>query len=255
MKYGKLPARHGAIKLHFGTYFDAKQFPTPPMVFGKTSLIPDENNWGVLANDDWGCCVWSGAAHEHMLWNAEAGGSFPTFKDENVLADYSAVTGFDPKNPDTDRGSDMQQSAAYRQKTGIIDANGKRHKIDAYVSLQPGNIDQLVLATYLFSAVGVGIMIPESADTQFDKLEPWDIMPQSKMIGGHYIPCVGRNQHGNLLVVTWGRLQAVTPRFFARYMDEGVCYLSYEYLRDGKSRRGFDLATLESDLKKVSGRA
>lgn len=254
---GKKAARKGSIALAFETYFSAADLPTPPLVFGKTSLI---NEWGVLANDKHGCCVWSGAAHETMLWNAEAWEAATValtplgFSDQAVLTDYSAVTGFNPKDPDTDHGTDMQQAAAFRQKTGILDAKGQRHKIDSYVSLKAGNVEQVFLAAYLFGAVGVGIQFPKSAWEQFNQAMPWDPIPHSEMDGGHYTPCVGRNSHGNLLCITWGRLHAMTPAFLARYMDEGVAYLSSEMLRGGKfSRRGFDIDTLKVDLARLKG--
>lgn len=250
LKLGKKAARKGAISLAFETYFNASEFPTPPLVFGKTSLIDE---WKILANDRAGCCVWSGAAHETMLWNAESGAAPVAFHDVDVLSDYTVVTGYDPKNPDTDRGTDMQQAAAYRQRVGIVDAAGRRHKIDSYVALRAGNCEQLALATYLFGAVGVGIQFPKSAWEQFDNAEPWEVKPHSGLDGGHYIPCVGRNSHGNFIVVTWGRLQAVTPAFISRYCDEGVCYLSHEYLKNNVSRRGFDYATLKADLANLKG--
>jgi hypothetical protein len=100
-----------------------------------------------------------------------------------------------------------------------------------------------------FGAVGVGIQFPRSAMQQFNAGQPWDVVPGSPSDGGHYVPCVGRNSHGNLLVVTWGRLHAMTPEFFQRYNDENCAYLSFEMLKDGKSPEGFDQAALESDLR------
>ena len=86
-KLGKKPARPGAVKFK-------------------------------LAN-----CVWAGAAHETMLWNKEAARTI-TFNDQSVLKDYSAVTGFNPNDPNTDQGTDMQVAASYRRKTGVHDAAG-----------------------------------------------------------------------------------------------------------------------------------
>src|SRR5882672_5425867 len=110
-RLGKLPARPNAIKHKFGSFFDAEELPVPSLVFGRPDLIKD---WGMLANDRISCCVLSGAPHETMLWNAWAGEPIPQFTDENVISDYSAVTGYDPNDPSTDNGTDMQVAAAYR---------------------------------------------------------------------------------------------------------------------------------------------
>ena len=240
---GKKPARD-AVSFKFATYFDATALPAPPSVFGKPWLVTD---WGLLANDSIGDCVWAGAAHETMLWRAEAGAPVQ-FTDKAVLADYSALTGYSPGNPDSDQGTDMQEAASYRQKTGVADWTGERHKIDAYVALKPGNLDQLALAAFLFGAAGVGIQLPTSAFDQFDNAEPWSVVNGSSIEGGHYVPIVGRNTHGNFLCVTWGRLHAITPQFLLQFNDEGIGFLSLERMRGKISPQGFDAATLQSDL-------
>jgi hypothetical protein len=241
---GKKSARD-AVSFRFATYFDATALPVPPLVFGKPWLVTD---WGVFANDTLGDCVWAGAAHETMLWTAEAGTPVQ-FTDSNVVSDYSAETGYFPGASSTDQGTDMQEAAAYRLKTGVVDATGTRHKIDAYVALKPGNLDQLALAAFLFGAAGVGIQFPSSAYDQFDNAEPWTPVSGSSIEGGHYVPIVGRNRAGNFLCVTWGRLHAVTPAFLTTYMDEGIGFLSFERLRGNASPQGYDAATLQADLK------
>jgi hypothetical protein len=170
----------------FDTYFSASDLPMPPLMFGKPWLV---NEWNIFSNDKVGDCVLAGAAHETILWRAEAGTPVE-FTDASVLSDYSAVTGYDPANPDSDQGTDMQVAASYRLKTGVSDKDGTRHKIDAYVALSPGNLDQVALAAFLFGAVGVGIQFPSSAFDQFDHGEPWDPVAGSHIINGHYIPCL-----------------------------------------------------------------
>jgi hypothetical protein len=135
VKFGKLPARPDAVKLKFSEVFNAAVLPTPPASFGHENLMPD-GNWFCLSNNLWGDCVLAGAAHEHMLWTMEGGIPRAHFTSRDVLSDYSALTGFDPNKPATDQGTDMQLAAAYRQKTGVIDTMGSRHKIDAYSALK-----------------------------------------------------------------------------------------------------------------------
>lgn len=229
LKFGKLPARPDAVTLKFSAVFDAPKLPTPPASFGHENLMP-KGQWFMLSNDRWGDCVWAGAAHEHMLWTLEGGTPRAHFTSKDVLSDYSAVTGFNPLKPATDQGTDMQVAAAYRQKTGIIDTTGTRHKIDAYSALKVGDLDQLALATWLFGAVGVGIECPYSMEHQFNSNRPWSVVSGDSVVGGHYVPCVGRNETGNFLFITWGRVQEATPEWVAKYMDEGVAYLSLEVI-------------------------
>ncbi len=250
--FGKTAARKGAVSFLFTDYFDAKKLPTPPATFGHYQQIPA---WHMLANDQFGNCVWAGAAHEHMLWSIEGGRPRARFTNYDVLSDYSTVTGFDRKQTDangnnpTDQGTDMQQAAAYRKKVGILDATGKRHKIDGYVALNVGDWDQLVLAAWLFGAAGVGLQLPKSAITQFDAHQPWTVPWRPKIVGGHYVPAGGRDVSGNLIAVTWGGVIPMTRKFYQRFNDESVCYLSLERLNSlGLSPEGYDADELRKHL-------
>lgn len=250
-KTGKKPARPDAVKLKFSSYFTAAELPIVPVAFGRPWLV---RQWGLLGNDLYGDCVWAGAAHETMLLKADAGFAAPSFMIRDVLADYSAVAGFDPKNPNTtDNGTDVQAAAAYRQKTGIGDANGNRHQIEIYTSLRVGDLAELALATFLNGVAGVGVDLPASAEDQFNAAEPWTVVKGDTSVGGHYIPCVGRNSAGNFLFVSWGKLQAATPAWVQEHMDEGIVFLSQERLSaKGLSPQGYDATALAADFKEVT---
>ena len=240
-KRGLLPPRKNAIKLKFSTYAKPS-LPIRPAEFGHENLVSE---WHMLSNDKFGSCAWAGAAHEVYLWTA-MGSQRAHITSADVLSDYSACTGFNPSDPSTDQGTDMQAAASYRRKTGIRDALGRRHKIAAYVALDPKNIDQLLTAAWLFSAVGLGVTVGANSEEQFARAVPWDGDPGANA-GGHYVPLVAF-RHGLAWVVTWGRLQAVTLDFLRDHCDQALAYLSPDMMRDGKSLEGFDLAALQSDL-------
>jgi hypothetical protein len=256
MKLGKREATHDGRDLLLSTYLDTAKLPTPP----KGSFGHDQapktlgEPWQMLGNDAYGDCVWAGAAHETMLWAAEAGRRVP-FTDQAVLSDYSAVTGFDPNDPNTDQGTDVRQALGYRRSTGIADAASQRHRIGAYVKLDPGNPRELWLALYLFGAVAVGIQFPGSAMTQFDQGKPWAPVRGATIEGGHYIPVVARLRTTMPICVTWGQEQEMTLGFYEKYNDETFAVLSPEMLSGGKSLEGFDLAQLQADLQAVKGAA
>ena len=213
-KLGKQPATVDRRDLMFARYVQPAALPTPPPQFGHETLI-GAKDWGMLGNDQWGDCAWAGPAHETMLLTAE-GGKQAAFTDASVLRDYSAGTGFDPnagpsgQNP-TDQGSNVRDVLKYRVKTGIVDAAGTRHKIGAYVKLDPKNLEQIYQAMYLFQAVGIGIEFPDSAMAQFQAGKPWDVVAGAKVEGGHYVPCLAKRE--NLEVVTWGAVQQMRVAF------------------------------------------
>lgn len=238
-KTGKKPARPDAVQLKFASYFRvAGKLPPVPLRFGDPSLVPSP---GFLGNDQWGDCAWADADHGTMMVNASLGKTV-SFTAADALADYGS-TGFTPTNPATDQGTDLQQCAEYRQKTGVIDAAGNRHKIDIYTALRAGELDELALAGYLYKAVSVGVMLPASAQDQFNMGMPWTVVPGEQGRDGHAITFIGRNSLGNYLFFSWGRLQAATPEWLQAYMDEGIAFIATEQAT----------AALLDDFKQVTG--
>lgn len=246
MKLGKLPARKNSVLFSLRDYLNVSTLPTPPKTVSHQNLI---SSYGMLGNDKYGDCVLAGAAHETMLWNKEAKKDV-IFTVTDVLGDYSSITGFNPNDPNSDQGTDMQVAAAYRRKTGVVDSNGIRHKVLAYLAITPGNKLELKQAVYLFANVGVGFQFPKSAMSQFNAGKPWTVVSSSPIEGGHYVPAVGYDSK-YIYVVTWGKIQKMSFSFFTRYCDEAVVYLSEEFLTQGKSPEGFDVTALTSDLSKL----
>jgi hypothetical protein len=252
LKLGKKPATDDSRDLLFSTYLDATKLPAVPAQFGHEALFGPKA-WGMLGNDEWGDCAWAGPAHETMLLSKE-GGKPASFTTAGVLSDYAAGTGFNPKagppgsNP-TDNGSNVRDVLKYRRKTGIIDAAEKRHKIGAFVKLEPKSLTHVYLAMYLFQTVGIGIKFPGTAMEQFNEGKPWSVVPGAQIEGGHYVCCVGKR--ANIDIVTWGALQQMTVEFFETYCDEAWAYISTEDLNKGEDPDGFALAQLRADLAAV----
>lgn len=247
LKLGKAPARKDSIKFLFGNYLTGK-LPPPPKQGGHLDLIKNLT-WGMLGNDEFGDCVLAGAAHETMLWNAEAKKIIP-FYPPQVLSDYSAITGFNPKDPSTDQGTDMQVAAKYRQDVGVLDGQGMRHRIGAYLAIStPTEVRQ---AIHFFSACGIGIQFPNSAMTQFNAGKDWTVVKKTKVEGGHYIPGIAYDEKF-VYVVTWGRVVRAEWAFIKKYMDEAVVYLSEEMLTGGVSLEGINLMQLQADIKEIKG--
>jgi hypothetical protein len=247
-KTGKKPATPDTRDLQLRTLLPPKLPPVPTVLGHELTL-----SWGMLANDQYGCCAWSGSAHERMIIAAEVG-ILPLvhFTNRDVLDDY-ASTGFNPSKPDSDQGTDLGQLASYRRRVGIRDSLNRRWKDDAYAWLEPGNLNQLAQAVWLFNTIGIGVLLPPSAEDQFDRGQTWTVVRGEKGQDGHYVPIVGRNLHGNYLVVTWGRLHAATPQWIETYMDEGLVYLNKSrIMKNNRTIDNFDLATLDAYLASLS---
>ena len=249
MKLGLKAPVPGALKLRLASYINWAQMPPVPDQFGHQDMV---TNWGTppdLGNLNYGDCAWAGAAHQTIVFCAE--GSKPCdFTTPSVLGNYAACTGFNQNDPKTDQGTAISDLTTYWQNTGLVDANGVHHTVVAALDLNPGDLREIWLATYLFT-VGLGYSLPQSAQDQFTAGKVWTPVPHSPILGGHYVPLLGR--YGGLgYGFTWGKPQLIAAEFIQQYNDQGVACLSEEMLTNTKSLDGFDDATLRDDIKQLS---
>ena len=255
LKLGKLPFKPDERDLKLARYIDKTVLPTPPESTNDYEAFTD---WGMFLNDQIGDCAIAGPIHMLMLWLTQ-GGKKPEFVDQNALETYEAISGYVPGDEDTDVGCQLRDVLKYWKNVGIPDAQGVRHKIGAFVQLNLKDHEEVKVAQYLFSALDIGFLVPAYAMTQFQEGKPWDVQTKNNKIkGGH---CVIPTAYGaikilkitkeGLWVITWGKAQFMTWKFWDKYVDEAWVILDTEFLKNGKSPDGFDLKTLQADLKAI----
>jgi hypothetical protein len=216
---------------------------------GHASAITPE----MFLNDQLGDCAIAGSIEEVRLVNALRGVTVD-FTDATALANYEAITGYNPDDPSSDAGTDVHELYDYRKTTGIVDADGTYHKIVAYAGLTPGDWDQLLTALYLFDMVGIGIQVPSYAEPQFEAKQPWHVLHGFHAIeGGHYIPVAGATSSSEAQVFTWGALQGVTQGFYEKFNTVAVVALTEEIFTGDKTPEGFDSEQLAHDLAEFHG--
>lgn len=241
-RLGKTAARPDVPAFRLARFTAPAELPPDPPTFGHEGVIGPKG-WYMFGNDKYGNCVWAGQAHGVMQWTREANAGV-LFNTPGVLGDYAAYLRsigviLNPNDPATDQGSDMQAAADYWRKTGIVDAKGKRHRIVAHLGLEPGNLQQIYHAVYLFGAVGLGLQLPASVFDQMKAGKPWSVVKGSPNEGGHYVWLNARRKEG-LKVVSWGEEPLVEEPFIQEYCDEVRAYVSEEALINRKSPEGFD---------------
>jgi hypothetical protein len=188
--------------------------------------------------------------HEARLWNAEAGVTVP-FSTQTAINYYSELTGYDPNDPTTDQGTDVAQALSLRRHVGIPDDTGKRHKIGAYVALEPGNIDQLRYAAFYFDGVGIGVQFPQQWMEIFARGgRTWPALANPEYVGGHYITAVAWRDN-KPVIVTWGKTVELAMGGYTQTCDEAYAYLTVEKLVKGVDLEGLNLAKLTDDIKQL----
>lgn len=251
LAYGKLPATPEAVALKLKDYITSPIW-IPSGNFGHYSLV---NNWQMLGNDTVGCCAIAQPYHGIMLWEAMADRAV-NINTQCTLSSYSLITGWNPHNPESDRGSNMVTVADYWQNSGLKDADGDVHKIDGYVGLQVGNWQELITATYLFNAVGIGVAMPYQWELAFRNGQAWDAVADPSIVGGHAIMSCG-HVNDTVPVVTWGRTQTLTQAGYEQFSDEALVYLSEDMFADisAKDIDGLDWQTLRQDMRDLNSEA
>ena len=151
----------------------------------------------------------------------------------------------------------MAAAAKFRRVTGMPDADGALHLIKAYATI-PITSDQHMLdliakLIFAFGCIGCGFRMQQAQGEQFDQKQPWGLVKGSPIVGGHYVPLVGRNSRGNFVGISWGRTTGISPQFVIDQLDEVIVYLSREYLTaGGQTPELLHEAQLDADLATLS---
>lgn len=241
-RLGKKPHQPDDRDLKLASFIDHTALPTPPDEFTYSGVVePDE--WGMLLNDRLGDCVEAAVAHAQLVFG-RIGEHHPEFNDAAVERSYQEMAGYIPGDASTDNGTDMRIAAKLWQKQGVVDIRGHRHRSGLYVWLEPGNVQELWIATNLFKAGLLGFDLPQNAMEAFEAAEEagtqptWDLSPESPSIGGHCVPVFGRVED-NADGVSWGAKVGITPAFIENKMDSGFVVVTSSILVDGQID-GFD---------------
>jgi hypothetical protein len=247
LKLGKSTARHDPRTLQMAAYV-TPSLPTPPGSFDLTTKV--KSPWGMMENHQLLDCTCAAAGHLIMEWTANAGKKMIVPTNKQIVAAYSAVTGYNPTTGANDNGAVEIDVLNYWRQTGIAG-----HKIGAFVALEPANHIHVMDAVYVFEGCYIGVQLPISAKAQTQNHQPWSVPPggatgdgKPGSWGGHAVPVVAYDARG-VTVVTWGALQTMTWTFWEAYCDEAYAILSTDYLNDKQQApQGFSMAQLQADL-------
>jgi hypothetical protein len=247
LKLGKQAARHDPRTLLLASYI-AAGMPTAPASLDLSSKV---KAWGMMDNDQIGDCTCAAAAHLIMEWTANVGKKMVAPTDKQIVAAYSAVTGYNPATGANDNGAAEIDVLNYWRQSGIAG-----HKIGAYAAVEPGNHGNIMDSVFIFQGCYIGIQLPISAQAQVQNHQPWSLPPggptgdgKPGSWGGHAVPVVAYDSRG-VTVVTWGALQVMTWSFWEAYCDEAYAIISNDYLTGKKETPdGFNMTQLQADLQ------
>lgn len=246
LKTGKLAPKWHPKTLLFAKYLTGA-LPLPAAKVYREYKVPPEAVQ-MFGNDTVGDCTCAGAANMLILASCHTGKVvIPTLED--VLGLYSAVTGYDPAQTDsqgnnpTDQGAAMTDVLDYLQKIGLCG-----HKILGWAKIDHTNRLHREIACDLFGGTYVGVQLPASAQSQFPG--PWEVVPDDPIEGGHCIIRPGYGSEGDDYV-TWANWTVkASAAWSAKYVEEEYAIVTEDWIDQAthKTLGGLDLAALQEDL-------
>ena len=218
---------------------------TPPNVVPDAvdwySRLPED--WGLMGNDQIGDCTAAAIGHAIEQWTAYTDPAPVVMSTPQVVAAYSAFSGYVPSDPATDQGSTCLTALQYWRTAGVQTPDGGPDTLTAFARLR--TVDEVRRAIATFGNAYAGVALPLSAQTE----EVWSATSDAPgSWGGHCVPLVGYNAIGPVCV-TWGALKQMTWAWWTTYSEEAYALLSPDWLRaTGADPAGVDWARLESAL-------
>jgi hypothetical protein len=214
----------------------------------------------VFLNDRYGDCVIAGRYHVTGVEtaNSAAGVTFVA-TDNQLIADYSAIGGFDINNPDaTDQGCDEDTALAYWQHHGLADGT----KDLGSLSLDATNKTQVMQAIYLFENIIICIELPDAWVNPFPAGNDfvWDVAGAPVPQNGHSIMACGYDPVKGVRICTWGMMGWLTWAALAKYAKLSAggslnVILTAEQLSKGQTKapNGLDWFRIVSDFDALGG--
>lgn len=215
---------------------------------------PERVDWSTRArqslsrmylNDQLGCCVISGKAHALGTWSAndpDSPGEIQATDDE-IRRQYVGWCG------PGDNGCFITRVLDRCVNEGFA-ANGKRYRLDAYVSVDHRDADLTRTALYLFGCLTVGIDLPAA----WTSAAVWDVT-NTRSVGGHDVTAIGYDPSG-VYVSSWGRVYRITwPAWtHQRYIGELYALLDPTwYGSDKLSGSGVQVDALRRAVEVLKG--
>lgn len=221
--------------------------PASYSLFPKAAAVPS-----MFCNDRLGCCVVAGRYHEIGVATGNAGAPFVA-TDAQVVADYSAISGYNPSDPSTDQGCNEQDALTWWTKNKAADGS----QLSGFVHVDAANPDEVKAAIWLGGCLYLGMELPDSWINPFPGpgfvWEAADPDPSN----GHCVAGFSYDSVG-VGIVSWGTQGKVTWDALARCAvssagGEAWALIDPDTIVRGQASapNGLDWSSLSDDILKI----
>lgn len=260
----KLP-RHSPTGLRLKNFRTPAAPASPTMVDWSAAAISVIED--VEGNDRLGDCVLAEDAHYIAVLTGNANALY-AYTQAQTIADYSAITGYNPADPNTDQGADPTTDLNYRVATGYADGS----KDIGWMLVDASDQADVEYAINTFGNLKLWFGIPDSIVNNMPSASGfvWDVSAGSaNPNNGHCIGSCGYNVKqiqavavtvDGVLVMTWGMLGLITwaamAAWFVPAQGGGAAVrVSSDWISKatGNTPAGLNLVALTSAFNSVFG--
>ena len=256
-KLGRTPRGRDPRVPHLSSLINGRKLPAPPASVDYSHGMPTK--LGMMGNDEWGDCTAADEGHSVQVWSYNAQKHMLTPTDQEILALYSGVTGFDPNagppghNP-TDQGANMQAVMDYLMKHGIPLPGGKTTKVLLYVEVDVRNKQDIQRIIHECGVCHIGFDVPAYLLPGGPPPKQWVLDPagDQTIIGGHDVALVGYDANW-LTLASWGAWYQMSWDFFEQFTEEAygiACQMWVE--KTGKTPAGLTVQQMETLMKALA---
>lgn len=233
-----------------------KEHGAPLLARYMTEVVPDVPNvdyldhikipYGMLMNDQIGCCTLSAVGHIIMSFSAlDADAVMQYMTDAEIEAYYKIIGHWNPEDPATDQGCILADVLNYWMVNGIR-CGTEINKIYGYSFVDPTNVKLLRYALYNFGSIDLGLKLPQYCE----KNTTWEIVPDMGPILGGHCTTINAMDDNWFYGVSWGEKIQYSAAFISQYADEAFVVHNDHFTNP----IGLDYTTLEADLTKIKTR-
>jgi hypothetical protein len=254
MKFGRRIPKVPPRAFKFSRYLDMEGLPAAPATSDYTAkALPSLRD--IMGNDEYGDCVLACGGHLVGVATGNAGDLYHSTLAQ-VLAQYTAIAGFDPKRPETDTGVNIIDALNYWNTKGFT--NGTKSL--GHLSIDATYKTQLKAAMWLFENLIFGVALPNTYVDPFPGADGFIWKPGTPNPNqGHCFLGVGHNDTG-IKIDTWALFGTFTYEAIAElcvHQAGGEVYvlLTPDILDKAakKAPNGIDWRTLVADFDAIGG--
>jgi hypothetical protein len=259
-KRGALPVRPGQRSILYSTMRYARGAPTLPAIPAALDWMRgmDRSLLGTLGNAPdpkepnmplVGDCGIVSMYRFIQVERFKLAGSFldGTALTPCALQTYGEISGWQPSDPASDTGINLQDGLDYWMNTGIVLPDGTRHRIAGFFKVDPSNDAELREVVAVCGGAYVGQDIPDAYDSS-NEGDTWDL--EGPGTGGH---CTGIFAYtpGVWDMESWAMRFPETDRAKNAYMTEAWAVVSPTWA-NGTGQTPFNMTLAEVDAAMTS---